>query len=130
MNTTLDRAIEDGKARGINPALLEALRSLVEEGLLEVWQTESGAFVSRITKWALNSQSFGASREALTRTSLTVSSILAATGTSWESLCGGVDESSADGGDRIDDVTLKGGRSGGADTRTDITVKRPRGRGG
>ena len=44
MTTTLDRAIEDAKAQGIDPALIEALRSLVEKGSVEVRQMENGAF--------------------------------------------------------------------------------------
>ena len=44
MTTTLDRAIEDAKAKGIDPALIEALRSLVEKGSVEVRQMENGAF--------------------------------------------------------------------------------------
>ena len=50
MATKLDRAIEDGKARGINPSLLETLRELAEEGLVDVRQLESGAFVYRATE--------------------------------------------------------------------------------
>ena len=56
MTTTLDRAIEDAKARGINPALIEALRHLTEKGWVEVRQPESGAFVYRATEVGLNSQ--------------------------------------------------------------------------
>ena len=50
MTTTLDRAIEDAKARGIAPTLIEALRSLVEKGTVEVRQMENGAFQLRATE--------------------------------------------------------------------------------
>ena len=50
MTTTLDRAIEDAKARGIDPYVIEALQTLTDEGSLEVRQLESGAFVYSATE--------------------------------------------------------------------------------
>ena len=53
MTTILDRAIEDAKARGSNPHVIETLRRLTEEGLVDVRQLESGAFVFRATEIGL-----------------------------------------------------------------------------
>jgi hypothetical protein len=52
MTTTLDRAIEDAKARDActHPELIKVLRKLTEEGLVDVRQLESGVFVFRATE--------------------------------------------------------------------------------